>query len=346
MRNPRRKESVHVQALVFVSIFTNTSAFVVHPTFGKFGNGDILKSSDVQICGKQFDAKVLYSGLRQHRSGRSMHKNDVGIAAMHEDFAQFRSQISECRLSAMDKLRAVVDEKTSTGRLQTDWIVFNQSAVLGRGAYGTVVEARLIAGPWSGLRLVAKRALDGKMDPPVIPSGAASIFGNSQTDSFLKTENVEEEELKRAAEYLDVEAKLNAMVTRACPAIAAPYLGDVLSDGRRWLLWELISRQTLEDVLEDADWVGNVSPLAEALGVSERGERAAVLVAQAVATQLLEACRALQAAGICELPLPPSFQGTCRNALSSGSVLYVSRSSVLFLAGTGVRLELTATVMT
>ena len=223
------------------------------------------------------------------------------LEAAKQDFEQFRAEISGIRHLAIERLRALVDKKASTFCIQPEWVVFNQSATLGRGAYGTVVEAQLIEGPWAGLRVVAKRALDAT-DPPVLPSGAARIFASNPMELLPAKQIIDEDELQRAAEYLDVEARVNEMVTRACPAIAAPYLGEVQSDGRRWLLWELMGRQTLEEVLEDAEWVGSVGPLAEAVGVSVYGEEAPQMVVRAVAKQLLNACQALHAAGVCEFP--------------------------------------------
>lgn len=206
--------------------------------------------------------------------------------------------MASTRQDAVEDLRSIVRDAAAASRILPEQIAFNESAVLGRGAYGTVVEAQLVAGPWAGLRIVAKRAID-KHDPPCPPSEDARIFAPALAP--VQGEQ-DAEELRRAAAYLDVEATVNTMVAAACPAVAAPYLGDCVVGGRRWLLWQREGTLTLEDLLADADWVGTPGPLAEALGVDPAGDGAAQRVAVAVARQLLAACQALRDAGLCELP--------------------------------------------
>ena len=194
-----------------------------------------------------------------------------------QDFDKFEDEL-------LTGLRDWVDEtlaSTKVEALKPEWLSVNENSVLGEGAYGIICEASLVGGPWSGMSLVVKRA----RTPSELDAVAAVAGLEDVADS-----------------YLNIEAKINEEVSRDCPGVAAAYVGSCTKDGILWLCWCKDGTQTLEDALNDADWVESVSPLAKALKLPQIvGQDPSSLrhLAEAVALQLLSHCEAMAKAGIC-----------------------------------------------
>jgi hypothetical protein len=50
-----------------------------------------------------------------------------------------------------------------------------------------------------------------------------------------------------------IHTHVNRLITANCPHIAAPYFGDCIQDGQRWLVWKFeANSQTLADLILQA----------------------------------------------------------------------------------------------
>eukprot|EP00285_Hemiselmis_virescens_P009147 CAMPEP_0173397608 /NCGR_PEP_ID=MMETSP1356-20130122/38947_1 /TAXON_ID=77927 ORGANISM="Hemiselmis virescens, Strain PCC157" /NCGR_SAMPLE_ID=MMETSP1356 /ASSEMBLY_ACC=CAM_ASM_000847 /LENGTH=124 /DNA_ID=CAMNT_0014356897 /DNA_START=1 /DNA_END=371 /DNA_ORIENTATION=+ len=89
---------------------------------------------------------------------------------------------------------------------------------------------------------------------------------------FADLGTMAQEGAQLSVKYLEVEAYMNDLVMAARPRAAAPYLGMVMLNGSRWLVWEFAGKDTLEDVLVRCDDAGSLKPLAEALWYKDYDE--------------------------------------------------------------------------
>ena len=206
------------------------------------------------------------------------------------------------------------DGLTLTGRIPSDWLEVDFSICLGKGGYGDVYEATITDGPLKGSRAVAKRAYyqsKGKVrwrgkdaDGNSISATATSSASSSRSGSGSG-----DADDSNADEYLEVEDYVNRLITANCPHIAAPYIGDCVQEGRRWLVWHYEEGGvSLSDLISQAHLKGTLRGLANALGIDnfQDGNPACMqrLISK-LGMQLLVLCEHLVEQGICHRDIKP-----------------------------------------
>jgi len=182
--------------------------------------------------------------------------------------------------------------------------------LLGGGTYGEVFHA-LVGGDGRGTRAVAKRAKDGRTDPddPTHDEDEDHNCALAYMDVTCLEQHLELlDQYNKAYQYLQVEAFMNDLVTQLCPDVAAPYIGMCRRGGMRWLVWEYAGEDSLQALLDRSQEQGSLRPLAEALHIADfedLDEGSLQRVVNEVGRQLLECCRALEAAGIAHRDVKP-----------------------------------------
>uniref|UniRef100_A0A6T8K173 Protein kinase domain-containing protein n=2 Tax=Hemiselmis andersenii TaxID=464988 RepID=A0A6T8K173_HEMAN len=134
---------------------------------------------------------------------------------------------------------------------------------LGAGSYGSVFRGKLRGGEHDGLDIVAKRARD--WEGRICDDNLNNTQMEDRIRHFAEIGTIARDCAGLSIKYLEVEAYMNDLVMAARPAAAAPYLGMVMLNGSRWLVWEYAGADTLEDVLVRCDELGSLAPLAKAL---------------------------------------------------------------------------------
>lgn len=180
--------------------------------------------------------------------------------------------------------RAPEEDVVLTGRMPSEWLEVDFTVCLGKGGYGDVYEARILDGPNKGSRAVAKRALakkgkirwhaDGNsistttLAASTLTVPLSSKAASTSTPGASRSGSSSSDGRGNANEYLEVEDYVNRLITSNCPHIAAPYIGDCVQDGNRWLVWHFEENSsTLSDIISVAHTRGSMKPLAAALGI-------------------------------------------------------------------------------
>jgi len=183
--------------------------------------------------------------------------------------------------------------------LEMDQIDIHFDNCLGSGTYGDVYEATITGGRDKGMSAVVKRAKEGHVvqQQDLMQGAIKDGFFEGGSDQAAMSESM-----------LAVESFMGRKTTEACPQFVPRFLGEMEAEGSRWLAWERVEGNSLEDLFEEASAAASLKPVADALGLFDFEDESAeslASLAEEVARQLFEGVWSLERAGIAHRDIKP-----------------------------------------